>query len=226
MAWQLRHEGSPQPVPQALTTEQIVEGMRDGVYAISDEVRGNGNNKWVKLEKHPHFAEVAEVVQEIESQVFHEPEDDNIDMNPLIDVCLVLLVFFILATTMSVMEKVLNLPKNQMPDKTPRPLTADQVQKYIMVKVEKKGAATIFKVNDYETTEANMLRELERMIKEGKSEMILDIGPGVDFGNYTLVIDKSHEARITKILTKAPNKGGSPAKGAPAKSPPGKAPAK
>src|SRR4051812_19332971 len=103
MSWRLRHEGSPQPVPQPLTPEQIFEGLKDGVYSTTDEVRGPGDDKWQRLEVHPQFAEAAGVIAEQLMEFKHEEEDNNIDMNPLIDVCLVLLVFFILATTLSVM---------------------------------------------------------------------------------------------------------------------------
>ncbi len=219
MSWRLRHEGSPQPIGQPLSTEQIVEGMKDGVYATSDEVKGPADTKWTRLEAHPHFAEVAEVVQAIDEEVHHEVDDNNIDMNPLIDVCLVLLVFFILATTMSVMEKVMSLPSNKQSNSKPRQLTEEQAKKYIMVKVEKKGSETIYKVNEYAATEDKLVRELERLVSEGKSELILEIAPGVDFGSYTVVVDKAREARIDKILTKAPNKGGGSKTAPPAKAP-------
>lgn len=221
MSWRLRHEGSPQPIGQPLSTEQIVEGMKDGVYAMSDEVKGPADAKWTRLEKHPHFAEVAEVVHAINEQVEHEVDDNNIDMNPLIDVCLVLLVFFILATTMSVMEKVMQLPSNKQANSKPRQLTEEQAKKFIMLKLEKKGSETIYNVNEYIATEDKLARELERLVREGKSELILEVGPGVDFGSYTVAIDKAREARIDKILTKAPNKGGGSKT-----PPPNKAPAK
>ena len=215
MSWRLRHEGSPQPVPQPLSTEQIVEGLKDGVYGTTDEVRGPGDAKWLSLENHPHFSEVSEVIQAIESEMGHEVEDNTIDMNPLIDVCLVLLVFFILATTLSVMEKVLRLPNNSPKNEKPITLPPDQLQKYIMLKIEKKGSGTVFKVNDYEaTSEETLLRELERMVKEGKTEMILDIAPGVEFNAYTMAVDNATQARITKIMTKSLSK--APSKGGPA----------
>ncbi|HQR44036.1 MAG TPA: biopolymer transporter ExbD [Gemmatales bacterium] len=220
MAWRLRHEGSPNPIPVPLTSEQIVEGMKDGVYAITDEVKGPGDSKWLKLEKHPHFSEVAEVVEAIENEVIHDADDNNIDMNPLIDVCLVLLVFFILATTMSVMEKVMKLPNNPKNDSKPRVVSEEQAKKYIMFKVEKQGTGTIYKINEYVAKEEDIVRELERAMNEGKTECILDIGPGVDFAHYTLAVDKARLARIEKILTKAVNKG--PGKAAP----PAKAPSK
>lgn len=218
MSWRLRHEGSPQPIGQPLTSEQIVEGLKDGVYASTDEVRGPTESAWVRLEEHPLFAEVTEVVQAIEDEAGHEVDDNNIDMNPLIDVCLVLLVFFILATTMSVMEKVLKLPSNQTENKKPVTLTPEQTQKYIMLKLEKKNGATVYNVNGYDATEDTLARELDRLVREGKSELILDVAPGVEFASYTIAIDKATEAQITKILTKAVAKGGArPA--APAKTP-------
>ena len=218
MSWRLRHEGSPQPIAQPLTTEQIVEGLKDGVYATTDEVRGPSDSNWVRLENHPYFAEVSEVIQDIESEATHEADDNNIDMNPLIDVCLVLLVFFILATTMSVMERVMRLPANQKNDQEPRVLPPELTQKYIMLRVEKKGAATQFKVNEYVADDDDkLLRELERLVREGKTELILDIGPGVDFGSYTKAVEKAGEARVTRILTKAVAKPGKRGAGPPAK---------
>jgi biopolymer transport protein ExbD len=218
MSWRLRHEGSPQPVGQPLTSEQIVEGLKDGVYASTDEVRGPTESKWTRLEDHPHFAEVSEVVQAMEDEAGHEIEDNNIDMNPLIDVCLVLLVFFILATTMSVMEKILKLPSNQSDtNKPPVVMTQEQLSKYIMLKLEKKNGVTVYNVNNYEATEETLERELSRLVREGKSELILDVSPGVEFVSYTVAVDKAAEAQITKILTKAVGKNARP--GAPAKTP-------
>jgi len=219
MAWRLRHEGSPQPVPQPLSSEQIVEGLKDGVYATTDEVRGPTDAKWVALESHPHFSEVSEVVQAIEDEAGHEADDNNIDMNPLIDVCLVLLVFFILATTISVMEKVMKLPPNEQENKKPRELREDQAKEYIMLKIEKRGNATNFNVNGYDAKEEEtLLRELERLVREGKKIMVLDIAPNVEFNAYTVAIDNATQARVDKILTKSVvNKGGNRATAAPSK---------
>jgi len=211
MAWRLRHEGSPQPVPQPLTSEQIVEGLKDGVYATTDEVRGPSDAKWIALESHPYFAEVSEVIQAIEEEAGHEPDDNHIDMNPLIDVCLVLLVFFILATTMSVMEKVMSLPPNQPKNQKPREIREDQAKQYIMLKIEKKGNVTNYNVNGYDAKEEDLLRELERLVKEGKTTMILDIGPNVEFDAYIVAKDNATQAHIEKILTKQVTKGGNKA---------------
>ena len=96
MSWQVRHQGSTQAV-QGLTVDEIAEGVRDGVWEPTDEVQGPGEGRWTAIENHPQFAEAA---GEVEShQRGRGAEATSIDMNALIDVCLVLLIFFILTTT-------------------------------------------------------------------------------------------------------------------------------
>ena len=62
MSWKVRHEGSPQFV-QGLTLAQVVEGLRDGQWELTDEVMGPGDSAWVAIESHPQLAEVAEDLQ-------------------------------------------------------------------------------------------------------------------------------------------------------------------
>ena len=91
-------------------------------------------------------------------------------------------------------------------------MTPEQAKQYVLLKIEKKGTATNFNVNGYDTNkEEDVLRELERYVKEGKSTMILDIGPNVEFNAYTMAIDVATQARIEKILTKNVAKGGNKA---------------
>jgi biopolymer transport protein ExbD len=228
MPWRLRHEGSPQPIPQLVSTQQIFEGLRDGVYASTDEVRAPGGPKWEKLESHPEFAELCQTLQQMEDEKLHEPEDNHIDMNPLIDVCLVLLVFFILATTLAVMQRVISLPRNQLSTKQPVQLKPEDLEKYIMLVIERKGGTTTFEVNNAAADANTLERELDRQVQLGKSELILDVRPGVDMDAYTFALDKARTARVTKIMTKASEQqiraagGNTPAKSPPAA--PGKAP--
>src|SRR5690348_4356674 len=98
MSWQVRHQGSPKAVPN-LSVAQIVQGLRDGVWAPTDEVRGPQDTGWVALEEHPQFAEV---VEDLEAPATRDHGDEaHVDMNALIDVTMVLLIFFILTTTRS-----------------------------------------------------------------------------------------------------------------------------
>src|SRR5205823_4768899 len=108
MPWQLRHEGSPQAL-EALTLQQIAEGLRDGLWEPTDEVKGPGEQTWQAIENHPQLAEIAE---EIEAPpLLRREEGTHLDFNALIDVCLVLLIFFILTTTYATtVQKVVPLP--------------------------------------------------------------------------------------------------------------------
>src|ERR1700722_18499157 len=90
MSWQLRHQGSPKAV-SGLTVAQIVQGLRDGVWTPTDEVRGSPDAAWVALESHPQFAEV---VEDLEAPPARPHDDEaHVDMNALIDVTMVLLIF-------------------------------------------------------------------------------------------------------------------------------------
>src|SRR4051794_6326469 len=108
MTWQLRHTGSPK-ILKGLSLPQIVEGLRDGLWDVTDEVVGPGETGWQSIENHPQLAEIAAEV-EAPPPRRHE-EATSLDMNALIDVCLVLLIFFILTTSyMNIVQKVVPLP--------------------------------------------------------------------------------------------------------------------
>src|SRR5687768_11186452 len=94
--WKMRHEGAPQSV-EGLTAELIVEGVQEGQWEPTDEVMGPGESDWKSLETHPHFAEAMAAYDPPMSPPL--PDETRLDMNPLIDVALVLLIFFILTTT-------------------------------------------------------------------------------------------------------------------------------
>jgi biopolymer transport protein ExbD len=107
MTYQIRHQGSS--AARSLSAEQIVQGLRDGVLDPLDEVKGPGDVEWQSLEAHARFAEVAEEVTAPPPRRHDEPT--SLDMNALIDVCLVLLIFFILTTSYAAtVQKVVPLP--------------------------------------------------------------------------------------------------------------------
>lgn len=204
MPWRLRHEGTRQSLQHPVTAGQIVQGLREGTYSPADEVRGPGENNWERLDQHPTFAEIVEHIEEEEEVAAHEPEDNHIDMNPLIDVCLVLLVFFILATTLSVMQQMIPLPPNQeKKEKQPPPINPEDLKKYILLTIEKKDGVTTMEVNGVAATKDTLVRELERLVSDGKTDLILDMKPGVEVNYYVFAYDCSQTARVKKFLTKA-----------------------
>src|SRR4051794_15373884 len=96
MPWQVRHQGSPRIV-RNLTLPQIVDGLRDGLWEATDEVLSPGEERWRAIEAHPQLADIALDLEPPPPR--HPPEATSLDMNALIDVCLVLLIFFILTTS-------------------------------------------------------------------------------------------------------------------------------
>lgn len=126
--WQMRHEGSPETVKN-LTVEQIAAGLRDGLWEPTDEVLGPGDKNWQAVENHPQFSEL---VEELEApQARRHEEATHIDMNALIDVCLVLLIFFILTTSYATsVSKLVPLPTVRPPEgKKQRNVTVEEVKK-------------------------------------------------------------------------------------------------
>jgi biopolymer transport protein ExbD len=136
MNWKIRHEGSPQHL-EGLTLAQIVEGLRDGQWEPTDEVMGPDEKTWVAIENHPQLAEVA---AELEPPARPHEDETHLDMNALIDVCLVLLIFFMLTTTyVAAVQKIVPLPTvDEGQKRGTKVVRADQVKRQ-MIRVEALG---------------------------------------------------------------------------------------
>lgn len=106
MSWKVRHEGSPRTVDN-LTPGQIAQGLEEGLWAPTDEVQGPDDTAWTPIENHPIFADVA---ADLDLTPERKPDEGtHLDMTALIDVCLVLLVFFILTTGYAALQKMLEM---------------------------------------------------------------------------------------------------------------------
>src|SRR5262249_49861697 len=135
MSWKIRHEGSPQA--RTLMLAQIVEGLRDGIWEPTDEVQGPGETAWQAIENHPQFAELA---ADLEPPPPAHDDETRLDMNALIDVCLVLLIFFMMTTTYAVaVQKTVPLPtlKEEPKVKNVPKLTREQILAH-MVRIDAK----------------------------------------------------------------------------------------
>jgi biopolymer transport protein ExbD len=108
MSWKVRHEGSPRTVDN-LTPGQIAQGLEEGLWVPTDEVQGPNDDGWTAIESHPIFADVA---ADLDLTPERKPDEGtHLDMTALIDVCLVLLVFFILTTGYAALQKMLEMGK-------------------------------------------------------------------------------------------------------------------
>src|SRR5262245_39088399 len=146
MSFAVRHQGSPKSVAD-LTAGDVAAGLRDGRWEPTDEVRGEAEGTWLPLEDHPRFAEAVTELEPPPRKVY--PDETRLDMNPLIDVALVLLIFFILTTTYETVRKVLDMPGATAEAKGVRRVSPEQVKKsMILVTVRTQDGEPVIRVEN------------------------------------------------------------------------------
>ena len=225
MPWKVRPLGSPLVIDN-LTINQVAEGLMEDKWETSDHVMGPEDKQFVPIDSHPDLAEIALEVEAAKVEKEDpDPEEQRIDMNPLIDVCLVLLVFFILATTMSVLEKVLDIPKQNPPKEGEQipTVSRENVKQYmVMVEAKKEGGQTVFRVEDKPVSAEALIREVKSAVTAKRSNqnprpaVVLD-AVGVDWGSVVQVIDAATGANAGKVQFLKHTRGRPPAGGQPPK---------
>jgi biopolymer transport protein ExbD len=206
MTWKVRHQGSPQSV-QGLTLAEIIIGLRDGVWEPTDEVMGPTDRQWVAIENHPNLIEVA---ADIEPPPPREHEDETrLDMNALIDVCLVLLIFFILTTTYDIfVAKTLPLDRSEKKDNVAA--RVDEIEKFmIFVQANQNDRKCTIKVEGKEipawqeaTQEVDRDRlqgELEDWVQKSRKREMMLFANGISWGTAIAIQDAAKGAGINRI---------------------------
>jgi biopolymer transport protein ExbD len=200
MSWKVRHEGSPRSV-EGLTPGQIAQGLVDGHWEPTDEVMGPQDQDWVKIENHPVFADAALDLEPPPSKP-HEDES-RLDMTPVIDICLVLLVFFILTTSYAALQRLIEAPAMaQSKIKGAPKVTKEQVQQF-MIKVTARmdqNNQPVVKVEEKEVPLDQLRMELTRYVKSTrKTELLIDHSPRVPHGTIIAIQDAAAGAGIDQI---------------------------
>lgn len=198
MNWKVRHEGSPRAIDN-LTAEQVVEGLQDGLWEATDEVMGPEDSDWLPIETHPLFSEVAAELEPPPTN-FHEDET-RLDMNPLIDVCLVLLIFFILTTSYAALQKVLDMPGVSSKNASgPLKKSKEAVEKTtIKVVAHMEDGKAVFKVEEETVQPAELRNTLTRYVgKTHKTEILFD-AKDVDWGTVVHVQDAAKGAGVERV---------------------------
>lgn len=197
MTWKVRHEGSPQAV-EGLNLEQIVEGLREGHWEVTDEVQGPDESQWTALENHPQLAELAADIEPEQPTQRHE--ETHLDMNPLIDVCLVLLVFFILTTTYESIRKVLEMPASRADSKTGVRKVDQKTVDQLMVRLKtfKQDGKTVILVENNPVEFDHLLPVLSRYVSDTKKTELLIDAKDVEWGTLIGIQDAAKEAGFHK----------------------------
>jgi biopolymer transport protein ExbD len=200
MNWSVRHQGSPKAV-SGLSSAAVLEGVADGLWEPQDEVRGDADVHWQPLEQHVTFAAA---MADFEPPPPVEPEDETrLDMNPLIDVCLVLLIFFILTTTYETIRKVLDMPgiTQSKLDPGARKAAAERVKEFtIRVTARSNAGKATIRVEDQEVRSEDLSAKLSQFVKSSNKHQILLDAQGVEWGLVVKIMDAAKAAGIEKTL--------------------------
>jgi len=203
--WKMRHAGSPQMM-ENLTDVDILEGVQEGIWEPTDEVMGPHDDDWTVLESHSHFEEI---MAEYEPPIRQEPPDESkLDMNPMIDVALVLLVFFILTTTYESLRKVIDIPAQPKTDDSMKKsnvtiLQQEEVQKLIQVTATMEGDKPVIRLNKEIVAEDQLETKLIEALKRSeKPEILLDT-VGVSWGTEVKILDAAKGAGVQQVLKRA-----------------------
>lgn len=195
----MRHEGSPH-VTANLSAQQVIQGLYEGVWTPTDEVRGAADTRWLPLDEHPYFEE-AVADYEPPKKIKHVGED-NLDMNPLIDVALVLLIFFILTTTYDALRKVMEMPSASAKGEKVKTITEAQA-KTEFIRCEARGGPDgkpIYKVDDEEVREDQLQTAFNRAIAAGRSKLLID-AKDVSVDTFIKIIDAGKGAKVDPKIT-------------------------
>ncbi len=201
MSWSVRHQGSPKAV-ENLTLAQIVEGLQDGLWEVTDEVKGPADAGWVPIETHP---QLEEVVADIEPPPPpHHEDETRLDMTPLIDVCMVLLIFFILTITQATLVKQLEAA-NMGPQgiKVVKQGQAEATMVYLRVTME--NGAPVIRLGDKVIAEQDLEAELYRAVATTKkTDLLLDCDPDVREKVVVEIQDAAKGAGIKRVSIAVP----------------------
>lgn len=204
--WKVRHQGSPATLGN-LTLAQVAEGLADGRWEPTDEVMGPDDKTWVALESHPQLVEIA---ADLEPPPPHHYDDETrLDMNALIDVCLVLLIFFILTTSYAVLQKQLEAPGVRAGKVGPPIVTKEQVkQQMIHVVVHMENGKPVIRVEDQVVEPNNLEAELRNYLKATKkTQLLLEIDDEAPHRVMVAVQDAAKGAGMEKVSLVVPEKG-------------------
>jgi biopolymer transport protein ExbD len=196
MSWKIRHQGSPKHLA-GLTVEEVVQGLLDGQWEPTDEVMGPNDTEWVPIETHPQYEEVALELEPPPPK--HHEDESKLDMNALIDVCLVLLIFFILIGTYAAVQKMLESPDlTADSDRGVKVVHQDEADKTMVIVKVRQGEIS---VEDKRVEQVDKLVPMLRAFvrEKHKTELVIDHDRATPHGTIVAIEDAAKIAGMSKV---------------------------
>ncbi len=192
--WDLRnHDSDSKSI--LLESIEIQDLIVSGLISINDEIRKEGETTWKTFLDYPEFDDTFSV----KSSIKHD-EDENIDMNALIDVCLVLLVFFILLTSYAKLVQHLEAAKTNPDSKIPS-ITTTQADQKTKVVIKTEAGKTLFYINEQVVESENLTTALKTSARKLKSkDLILFYSDDVPYQAVISIQDAARAADFQQIL--------------------------
>ncbi len=204
--WRVRREGSP-AVYEYPSAAAVVAGVRDGVWDVADEARGPADRRWWPIADHP---ELADAVADLEPPPPPQPNDDHLDFNPLIDVCLVLLIFFILTTTYESLRRSIEIPDPSPDEKGSKAVVINPKQladRAFRVNARMSGNDPVVTIEGTPAAVDELPKRFEEVVKRtGRREMILDAEGAVPWGVRVAILDAAKGAGVYNVLSRVKGK--------------------
>jgi biopolymer transport protein ExbD len=204
--WRIRFEGLPEVI-EVPSAARVLEGLRDGEWEPTDEVHGPGDTGWVAIADHPQFADP---VAEMAPPPPEHPDETRLDMNPLIDVALVLLIFFIITTTYASLRRTIEVPAEpEQSEQTAKPPTEDDIRDRVFtVTCWLEDNKPVIKIEDKLVNVRDLEREVQEFVKaSGRREMLLEVDGRVPWGVEAAIHDAAKAADIHQIYRKPKRSG-------------------
>lgn len=197
-AWLVRQEGAPEAV-SVPSEGEVLAGLRDGNWLPTDEVKGPHDVEWRTIENHPTFSEAA---AEIEPEKLEPKDETHLDMNPLIDVCLVLLIFFILTITYASLERAIDVPQLNPDQKGPSRVEYKDIKDQVFLVTAKMDSdKAVVRLASKEVPMDQIAAEMKKIIEStGRKEMVLDAEKDVPWGIITGILDAAKGNGVRNIL--------------------------
>ena len=195
--WQVRPEGTEIPI-NLVSSGDVLGGLREGIWRPTDDVKGPNDAAWTTIEAHPLFEEAAIELQ----PPVPEADDSHLDMNPLIDVCLVLLIFFILTITYASLERAIQVPESSQEGAATKKVDWKDIKDQVFRVTAKMDSETPVILLEKEAVSLDDLEDkMKRVIeKSGRRQMLLDIDGNVPWGIQTAILDAAKGNGVHRIL--------------------------